>query len=56
VSIAGKSYRYNVADWNKDLSIDVQFGNGETWLIAWVLRNKDGSEQQLAMSGVVVKS
>lgn len=49
----GRSWRYSVADWNKDNGISVALQNGSGWFIRWVKTGVGGAELQLATTGVV---
>lgn len=53
INVAGATWRYNVADWNKDLPIDIEIQRGGGYFIAWVYRDAAGKEQQLALTGMV---
>ena len=56
MSSDGKRWRFPLTSWNKDNLIDVQFGKGLTYYLAWVKTDATGAEQQLALTGLIAES
>lgn len=50
----GKRFPLSLTDWNKDLTIGAAQGKGQTLLLCWAQKDANGSEKQLAMTGVTV--
>lgn len=51
----GRTWRYAIADWNKDNVITIAMSNGAGWFIRWVKAAANGSELILATTGLVVE-
>lgn len=49
----GRRWRYSINDWNKDNVISIQLQQGKTYFVNWIRRLSDGTELQLATTGVV---
>lgn len=50
----GRKWLFSIADWNKNLPVPVSMQTGKTWYMAWVSRDGQGNELQLAATGVIV--
>ncbi len=56
VDLNGNKWTMAVKDWNKDLVIDKPVAEGQTLILRWIKQSEDGSQKQLAATGVVVSS
>lgn len=52
--VDGEHWRFPLDRWNFNNTITKAYANGDTLFIRWIKANGDGSEQQLAMTGVYV--
>jgi len=50
----GKRFPLSLTDWNKDLTIGAAQAKGQTLLLCWAQKDANGTEKQLAMTGVTV--
>lgn len=51
----GRRWRFAIADWNKNNPINIELQKGKTWYINWVNKAANGTELQLATTGVTVE-
>lgn len=51
----GRKWRFAITDWNKDNLLGIEMQKGKTWFVSWVVRAANGSEQQLALTGLTVE-
>lgn len=52
----GRRWRFEIADWNNNNTINIPLQKGKTMFVNWVNRNANGAELQLASTGVVVET
>lgn len=52
--VDGRKWLYSIDLWDKANGIEIELQVGQTWLMQWVKRSANGSELQLACSGVTV--
>lgn len=52
----GRKWRFPITSWDKDNLVGIEMQKGKTWYISWVIRNANGSELQLALTGLVVET
>lgn len=49
-------YRYPIANWNQDLTVDVNVVNGQSVFVKWIKADSGNTELQLGVSSLVAKT